>query len=159
MKSKDYPFSLSHLIVGELRNMISSVLMLLLAIYHQGSTDDIELTEQSSLCQCPPELPWPGHGFTYQNDQLLCGKELMYMVPNTTCDKVTIYSCKVNETVPDIDEKCGNSFCIPTSVKVCTRPNNKVNEHCLRHRFCHEERVMKKHMEYLYGKNWQKKFN
>jgi len=144
--------------IGTLRNMISSVLILLLAIYHQGLTDETELTERPIVCQCPSELPWTGHGVTYQDDQLLCGKELMYMVPNTTCDKETIYSCKLNATVPDIDEKC-RYFCIPTSTKVCTRSNNKVNDQCLRHRFCHEERVMKKHMEYLYGKNWEKKFH
>jgi len=138
--------------------MISLVLILLLAIHHQGLTDETEPTEQPRVCQCPEELPWPGHGFTNLNEQQLCGKELMYMVPNTTCDKETIYRCKVNETIPDIKEKCRDSFCIPSSVKVCTTKKEPVDDHCLRHRFCHEERVMKRHMEYLYGKNWQKKF-
>jgi len=138
--------------------MIPSLVVFLLAIYQKGSADETQPTEQPSVCQCPDELPWPGHGFTYLNEQLLCGKELMYMVPNTKCDKESIYSCKINKTVPEFQEKC-RDFCIPTSIKDCTKSNNKLYDHCLRERFCHEERVMKKRMEHLYGKNWQKKFN
>jgi len=138
--------------------MISSGVILLLAIYHHGYADETQPTEQPSTCICPAELPWPGHEFDINNDQLLCGKELMYMVPNTTCDKETIYSCKVNETVPEFQEKC-RYFCIPSSIKDCTKFKNELDDHCLRNRFCHEERVMKKRMENAYGKNWRKKFN
>jgi len=137
--------------------MISPVVVLLVVIYHHGSADETQPTEQPSLCQCPEELPWPGHEFTYLNEQQLCGKELMYMVPNTKCDKETIYSCKVNATVPELQKKC-RYFCIPSSIKDCTF-NKELDDHCLRHRFCHEERVMKKRMENAYGKNWQTKFN
>jgi len=133
--------------------MILSVVVLILTIYSEGTAD---ANEQSGDCQCPSELPWPGHEFSPLNRQLLCGKELMYMVPNTTCDKEAIYSCAINETVPEFQEKC-KYFCIPSSVKDCTF-NNELQDLCLRDRFCHVETVMKKRMENAYGKNWRKKF-
>jgi len=135
----------------------SSVVVLLLALNHQGLADEVQPTEQPSLCQCPEELPWPGHEFDISNEQLLCGKELMYLVPNTKCDKETIYSCKVNGTVPEFQEKC-RYYCIPTSIKDCTY-GKELRDQCLRHRLCHDEKVMKRRMENLYGKNWHKKFN
>jgi len=138
--------------------ILSRGLILLLSIYHHGSADETQLTEQQSTCQCPAELPWPGHEFDESNEQLLCGKEIMYMVPNTKCEKETIYSCKVNETVPEFQKKC-RDFCIPTSIKDCTKFKNGLDDHCLRTRFCHEEKVMKRRMENLYGKYWEKKFN
>jgi len=152
------PFSFTtSFTLGSLGDMISSVIMLLLAIYCQGSTDETQPTEMSSVCQCPAELPWPSEEI-YLNTQELCGKELMYMVSNTKCEKESIYNCKVNETVPEFQKNCGRGFCIPSFVKDCTY-NKELSENCLRNRACHEERVMKKKMENAYGKNWRQKFN
>jgi len=144
-----------------LRLAIALILTTLSAMHVIGS--DVETdNEPERECLCPEQLPWPNYPFTETNTQLMCGKELMYLVPNTTCVREAMYSCKVNETKAEFFRDCDTkdprapARCAPTSEETCgKRKHNpkKVTPECLRTRHCDIPNRTRGKIMILYGKD------
>jgi len=133
-----------------------------LSAMHVIGSDLETSNEPRGECLCPEQLPWPNYPFTETNDQLLCGKELMYLVPNTTCVRDAMFSCKVNETKAEFIRQCdttdplGPERCSPVTEYDCgkrkNKPKQKIDVECIRTRICDiPNRTRGKIME-IYGK-------
>jgi len=128
--------------------------------------DDKQRVDTNENCLCPEKLPWSNYSFTEFNIQEMCGKELMYLVPNTTCVHEGVYSCKVNETKAIFDYECrmryvhSPVYCAPTVLEECaqSKPVKKPENHmeCLRSRSCDSRHRLISKLKVTYGKNAKK---
>jgi len=131
----------------------------------EGETGSSE-TEREESCLCPEQLPWHNYPFTESNSQQICGKELMYLVPNTTCVRDAVYDCKINETKAEFKKECkmryvrSPVYCAPTVLEECAqgKPVKKAENYmsCLRKRSCDVPHRTLTKLKITYGKDAKK---